>query len=79
MGNDGMNLAKHYINCQLEQIKQPNLNHIAGCLKIKGDVGGETKWLNISAAQLTAIRHILLTMPSTNEQETMQLSWELMV
>lgn len=58
--------AQNYIKSQLSKIEQPRLNHIAGTIKIKGDVGGETKWLNISADQLEAIANILQSMPSNN-------------
>lgn len=65
-----INLPKAYIARQIECIEKPNLNHIAGRLKIKGEVGGETNWLNISAAQLAAIEQILLTLPNTNGADT---------
>lgn len=57
---------KNYIDSQIDKIVTPNQNHIAGRLKIKGDCGGETNWLNISADQLEAIRIILDTMSSHN-------------
>jgi hypothetical protein len=55
-----------YVRSQFERIKQPRLNHVAGVLKIKGDVGGETRWINVSADQLEAISNILQSMPSNN-------------
>lgn len=57
----------NYIDNQIDKIVTPNQNHIAGRLKIKGDCGGETNWLSISASQLEAIRVILTTQPSHNE------------
>lgn len=48
-----------YIKTQFEKIVTPNLNHVAGVLQIKGDCGGQTNWLNISAEDLAAIQAIL--------------------
>jgi hypothetical protein len=57
---------KTYTDAQIERIVNPNLNHIAGVLKIKGDCGGETNWLNISASQLEKIKNILNSEASHN-------------
>ena len=50
---------KSYIQSQFEKIVTPNQNHIAGILQIKGDCGGATNWLNVSAKDLKAIQAIL--------------------
>lgn len=50
---------KSYIKAQFERIVTPNLNHVAGVLQIKGDCGGATNWLNLSAEDLRAIQAIL--------------------
>lgn len=56
-----------YIKAQFEKIVTPNQNHIAGVLQIKGDCGGATNWLNISAKDLKAIQAILENSTRTNE------------
>ena len=55
-----------YINSQFEKIVTPNLNQIAGVIKIKGDCGGETNWLNISASDLEAIKNLLANSKRVN-------------
>jgi hypothetical protein len=63
-----MNLHNHYIVSQIRSIERPYQNHIAARIKIKGDVGGETNWLSISAQQLEVIANILTTMPNNNSE-----------
>lgn len=58
---------KSYITSQFEKIVTPSLNHIAGVLQIKGDCGGKTNWLNVSANDLKAIQAILENSTRTNE------------
>ena len=58
---------KSYIQAQFEKIVTPSLNHVAGVLQIKGDCGGQTNWLNISAKDLKAIQSILENSTRTNE------------
>lgn len=55
-----------YIKQQFERIATPNLRHVAGVLQIKGDCGGKTNWINISADDLTAIQAILEKSTGTN-------------
>lgn len=50
---------KSYIRAQFEKIVTPSQNYVAGVLQIKGDCGGQTNWLNISANDLKAIQAIL--------------------
>ncbi len=50
---------KSYIAAQFDRIVTPSQNHIAGKIQIKGDCGGITNWLNISASDLAAIETIL--------------------
>lgn len=50
---------KNYIQAQFYRIVTPSRNHIAGVIQIKGDCGGATNWLNISASDLAAIKTIL--------------------
>ncbi len=63
-----MNLLNNYIINQIQRIEKPHQNHIAARIKIKGDVGGETNWLSVSAQQLEAIANILVTMPNNNSE-----------
>lgn len=58
---------KSYIQAQFEKIVTPSLNHVAGVLQIKGDCGGQTNWINISANDLKAIQAILENSTRTNE------------
>jgi hypothetical protein len=58
MGND-QEANKSYIQAQFEKIVTPSQNNVAGVLQIKGDNGGQTNWLNISANDLKAIQAIL--------------------
>lgn len=57
---------ENYIKSQFARIVTPNLNHIAGVLQVKGDNGGQTNWINISAKQLEAICDILCKLPNHN-------------
>lgn len=50
---------RRYITAQFDRIVTPNQNHIAGMIQIKGDCGGQTNWLNISANDLKAMQAIL--------------------
>lgn len=55
-----------YIKEQFERIVTPSLHHVAGTLQIKGDCGGKTNWINISADDLREIQAILERSTGTN-------------
>lgn len=60
--NTQQSLKTDYIDSQFER-PDFDLNPLAGSIKIRGALSGETNWLNVSQEQLIAIRAVLLMNP----------------